>query len=551
MQAAFFKIANVLPEAEAIELIKKYIKKTFLKKGEDVVNKNWAAVDGASAALVEVKVPEKATKWYEPARLIPDDADQFTKDVIERIMHLEGNDIPVSAMSFDGKLPTGTTKLEKRGVAAYIPHWDSTKCIQCNQCVQSCPHAAIRAKQITPEDMEKAPSTFVAIKSNTKNDRNLMFKIQVYPEDCQGCGVCIEACPAKEKALEFRPLVDEREAGETKNAEFFESLTYDNLVGLNMGTVKGLQFKQPLFEVSGACAGCGETPYVKMLSQISGERAIIANATGCSSIYSGTFPTIPYTKRADGRGPAWGNSLFEDNAEYGLGMRLAVDSNRQLLRMKCDALMAKGCSAELKAAIEKCYSLWTDNTSEDSITAQKEVQAVLAKEKAADAESQALLDKIIELQDYFSEKDVIIIGGDGWAYDIGYGGVDHVIASGKNVTILVLDTEVYSNTGGQASKSTPMAAVAKFANAGKKVGKKNMGFMLMTYGHAYVASVALGYNRLQTQKALQEAVAYQGPSIVFCYAPCITWYQYEIFTGRGKEGCRSRILATVSLQPAA
>ena len=434
---------------------------------------------------------------------------------------MKGNDIPVSQMSFDGKLPTGTAKLEKRGVAAYVPHWDSSKCIQCNQCVQSCPHAAIRAKQITPEDMEKAPETFKAIKSNTKNDRNLFFKIQVYPEDCQGCGVCIEACPAKEKALEFKPLAEERANGETKNAEFFEALTYDNLDGLNMGTVKGLQFKQPLFEFSGACAGCGETPYVKLLSQISGERAIIANATGCSSIYSGTFPTIPYTKRADGRGPAWGNSLFEDNAEYGLGMRLAVDSNRNLLRIKCDALMAKGCSAELKAAIEKCYSLWDDNTSEDSITAQKEVQAVLAKEKAADAESQALLDKIIELQDYFSEKDVIIIGGDGWAYDIGYGGVDHVIASGKNVTILVLDTEVYSNTGGQASKSTPMAAVAKFANAGKKVGKKNMGFMLMTYGHAYVASVALGYNRLQTQKALQEAVAYHGPSIVFCYAPCI------------------------------
>ena len=521
MQAAFFKIANVLPETEAIELIKKYIKKTFLRKGEDVVNKNWAAVDAASAALVEVKVPASITKSYEPKRLVPEDADDFTKNVIERVMHLEGNDIPVSQMSYDGKLPTGTTKLEKRGVAAYIPHWDSTKCIQCNQCVQSCPHAAIRAKQITPEDMEKAPETFHAIKSNTKNDRNLLFKIQVYPEDCQGCGVCIEACPAKEKALEFKPLVEERENGETKNAEFFESLTYDNLDGLNMGTVKGLQFKQPLFEFSGACAGCGETPYVKLLSQISGERAIIANATGCSSIYSGTFPTIPYTKRADGRGPAWGNSLFEDNAEYGLGMRLAVDSNRHLLKIKCDALMAKGCSAELKAAIEKCYSLWEDNTSEDSITAQKEVQAILAKEKAQDAEAQALLDKIIELQDYFSEKDVIIIGGDGWAYDIGYGGVDHVIASGKNVTILVLDTEVYSNTGGQASKSTPMAAVAKFANAGKKVGKKNMGFMLMTYGHAYVASVALGYNRLQTQKALQEAVAYHGPSIVFCYAPCI------------------------------
>ena len=369
MQAAFFKIANVLPEAEAIDLIKKYIKKTFLKKGEDVVNKNWAAVDAASAALVEVKVPEKITKSYEPKKLIPEDADAFAKNVIELSMHLEGNDIPVSQMSYDGKLPTGTAKLEKRGVAAYVPHWDSTKCIQCNQCVQSCPHAAIRAKQILPADLANAPATFHTIKSNTKNDKELQFKIQVYPEDCQGCGVCIEACPAKEKALSFSPLTVEREAGETANAEFFEALTYDNLDGLNMSTVKGLQFKQPLFEFSGACAGCGETPYVKMLSQICGERAVIANATGCSSIYSGTFPTIPYTKRADGRGPAWGNSLFEDNAEYGLGMRLAIDSNRNLLKLKIDELFAAGCSAELKSAIEKCLSLWDDDT-EASITAQ-------------------------------------------------------------------------------------------------------------------------------------------------------------------------------------
>ena len=519
MQAAFFKIANVLPEAEAIDLIKKYIKKTFLKKGEDVVNKNWAAVDAASAALVEVKVPEKITKSYEPKKLIPEDADAFAKNVIERSMHLEGNDIPVSQMSYDGKLPTGTAKLEKRGVAAYVPHWDSTKCIQCNQCVQSCPHAAIRAKQILPADLANAPATFHTIKSNTKNDKELQFKIQVYPEDCQGCGVCIEACPAKEKALSFSPLTVEREAGETANAEFFEALTYDNLDGLNMSTVKGLQFKQPLFEFSGACAGCGETPYVKMLSQICGERAVIANATGCSSIYSGTFPTIPYTKRADGRGPAWGNSLFEDNAEYGLGMRLAIDSNRNLLKLKVDELFAAGCSAELKSAIEKCLSLWDDDT-EASITAQKEVQKVLASEKETDA-NKAALSKIKELQDYFSDKDVLIIGGDGWAYDIGYGGVDHVVASGKNVTILVLDTEVYSNTGGQASKSTPIAAVAKFANAGKQVGKKNMGFMCMSYGHVYVASCALGYNRQQAQKCLQEAVAYKGPSIVFCYAPCI------------------------------
>ncbi len=519
MQAAFFKISAILPEQEAIDLIKKYVKKTFLKKGEEVVNKNFAAIDGASEALVEVKVPEKITKSYEPKRLISDDADEFTKNIIEPIMHMEGNNIPVSAMSFDGTLPTGTAKLEKRGVAAFVPHWDSSKCIQCNQCVQSCPHAAIRAKQILPADLEKAPATFKTIKSNTKNDKDLQFKIQVYPEDCQGCGVCIEACPAKEKALSFSPITVEREAGETVNSEFFEALTYDNLDGLNMSTVKGLQFKQPLFEFSGACAGCGETPYVKMLSQICGERAVIANATGCSSIYSGTFPTIPYTKRADGRGPAWGNSLFEDNAEYGLGMRLAIDSNRNLLRLKIDELFAAGCSDALKSAIEKCISLWDDDT-EASITAQKEVQKVLAEEKATDA-NKAALAKIVELQDYFSDKDVLIIGGDGWAYDIGYGGVDHVVASGKNVTILVLDTEVYSNTGGQASKSTPLAAVAKFANAGKQVGKKNMGFMCMSYGHVYVASCALGYNRQQAQKCLQEAVAYKGPSIVFCYAPCI------------------------------
>lgn len=519
MQAAFFAIANILPQDEAIALIKKYIKKTFLKKGEDVVNKNWAAVDATAAALVEVKVPETISKSYEPKRLVPEDADDFVKNIIEPIMHLKGNDIPVSEMSFDGKLPTGTTKLEKRGVAAFVPHWDSTKCIQCNQCVQSCPHAAIRSKQISPDDVAKAPSGFTTIKSNTKNDRSLQFRIQVYVEDCQGCGVCIEACPAKEKALSFVSAEAERVAGEDERCEYFENLTWDNLDGLNMATVKGLNFKQPLFEFSGACAGCGETPYVKMLSQICGERAIIANATGCSSIYSGTFPTIPYTKRADGRGPAWGNSLFEDNAEYGLGMRLAVDSNRNLLRMKTDALLAAGCSAELKAAIEKCYGLWSDTT-EASITAQKEVQAVLANEKAT-KENKELLEKVVELQDYFSEKNVLIIGGDGWAYDIGYGGVDHVVASGKNVTILVLDTEVYSNTGGQASKSTPIAAVAKFANAGKKTGKKNMGFMCMSYGHVYVASCALGYNRQQAQKCLQEAVAYNGPSIVFCYAPCI------------------------------
>ncbi len=496
MQAAFFKISNVLPEAEAIDLIKNYIKKTFSKKGEDVVKQNWAAVDGASAALHQVKVPAKITKSFAAPKL-------FAKDIIEPVMHLKGNDIPVSKMSYDGSLPTGTAKLEKRGVAPFIPHWIAENCIQCNQCVQSCPHAAIRAKQIEPSLLENAPEGFITLKSNTKNDKNLQFKIQIYTEDCQGCGVCVETCPAKNKALEFSPIDVERGRGERTYSEFFETLPYDVLDGVAETSLKGLQFKQPLFEFSGACAGCGETPYIKMVTQICGE------------------PTTPYTKRADGRGPAWGNSLFEDNAEYGLGMRMAVDSNRTLLKLKVEKLLAIGADAKLATALQKNLELWTDS-SQASLDAQNETQALLpAALKSAKGEARELLEKIVELKDYFAEKTVFIIGGDGWAYDIGYGGVDHVVASGMNVNILVLDTEVYSNTGGQASKSTPIGAVAKFAAAGKKLGKKNMGLMCMSYGHVYVASIALGANRMQAQKAMQEAVAYNGPSIIFAYSPCI------------------------------
>lgn len=524
MQAAFFKISNVLPEAEAIDLIKKYIKKTFIKKGEEIVKQNWAAVDGASDALHEVKIPSKVdpNKVYVPKKLISDDADDFAKDIMLPIMHLKGNDIPVSKMSFDGTLPSATARLEKRGVAPFVPEWNPDNCIQCNQCVQACPHAAIRAKQILPEDLKKAPATFKTLKSNTKNTRDLHFKIQVFVEDCQGCGVCVETCPAKTKALALSPIAVEREKGENANEAFFSSLPENILDGAPETTVKGLQFKQPLFEFSGACAGCGETPYVKMVSQICGERMIAANATGCSSIYSGTFPSIPYCKRPDGRGPAWGNSLFEDNAEYGLGMRLAVDSNRQLLSIKIKRLLEIGTTPELTAALQKNIELWDDST-EASIDAQKATQELLSAALAAakDAEAKEVLEKIIELKDYLSDKTVWIIGGDGWAYDIGFGGVDHVVASGKNVNILVLDTEVYSNTGGQASKATPIGAVAKFANSGKKLGKKNMGFMCMSYGFVYVASICLGANRTHAQKALQEAVAYNGPSIVFCYSPCI------------------------------
>ena len=523
MQAAFFKISEVLPEEEAIDLVKEYVKKTFLRKGEDVVKRNWAAIDGAADALHQVEIPKTITKSYEPARLIPEDSDRFTSNIIEQIMHLKGNDIPVSEMSFDGTLPTGTAKLEKRGVAPFVPKWIAEHCIQCNQCVQSCPHAAIRAKQIEPELLKDAPETFNVLKSISKNDRDLQFKIQVYTEDCQGCGVCIETCPSKVKSLEFSPIQVERDAGEIANAEFFEELPYDVIDGSALNSIKGLQFKQPLFEFSGACAGCGETPYVKMVSQICGERMIVANATGCSSIYSGTFPTTPYTVRqSDGQGPAWGNSLFEDNAEYGLGMRLAVDANREQLKIYIDKLFAIGTSAELKSAIEASLELWKES-SEEANDAQKAVKAALpgAIAAAKSDEEREVLAKIDELKDYFADKVVFIIGGDGWAYDIGFGGVDHVLASGRNVNILVLDTEVYSNTGGQASKSTPIGAVAKFANAGKEIGKKNMGFMAMTYGHAYVASISLGANRLHAQRTLQEAVAFDGPSIVFAYSTCI------------------------------
>ena len=521
MQAAFFKISGIFPEEEAIALIKGAIKKTFGAKGEDIVKMNWAAVDGASDALTMVKVPAKVGNAYVPKKLIGEDADAFAKNIIEPIMHLKGNDIPVSKMSFDGTLPLSTARLEKRGVAPFIPMWHSENCIQCNQCVQSCPHAAIRAKQIDPKDLEGAPEGFHTLLSNTKNDRELRFKIQIYPEDCQGCGVCIETCPTKVKSLEFSSIQAEREKGETQFAEFFDDLPDDVIDGVSVNTVKGMQFKKPLFEFSGACAGCGETPYLKLVSQVCGERMIAANATGCSSIYGGTFPTTPYAQRKDGRGPAWGNSLFEDNAEYGLGMRLAVDSNRRQLKNIVNQLLKVGTTPALTEALNKNLDLWTDTT-EASIEAQNVTQALLDEAyKGAKGEAKELLRKVVELKDYFCEKHVWSFGGDGWAYDIGFGGVDHVIASGKNINILVLDTEVYSNTGGQASKSTPIGAVAKFANSGMEKGKKNMGFMMMSYGQVYVASISLGANRLHAQKAIQEAIAFNGPSIIFCYSPCI------------------------------
>jgi len=524
MQAAFFKISRILPADEAITLIKAAIKKSFEKKGENIVKMNWEAVDRTSAALQEIKYPAMVQEIIKSApvpQLIPDNASEFARTVIDKMMHLQGDDIPVSQMPLDGKAPTATAKLEKRGIAPQVPHWLSENCIQCNQCSLVCPHAAIRAKQIEPGQLAKAPATFKTVKSMTKNEKKLAYKVQVYIEDCTGCGNCVHVCPAKQKALEFHAIAEERKAGEVENSEFFENLPDNIMDGTQISQFKGVQFRKPMFEFSGACAGCGETPYVKLVSQIFGERMLVANATGCSSIYSGTFPTTPYCVSKEGRGPAWANSLFEDNAEYGLGMRLAVDSNRKQLRLTIDRLLAAGTDKNLEAALKKCLELW-GNPGDDAQASAEVVKKIISGVlNSAPVEKQAMLRKLVELQDYLVDKSVWCIGGDGWAYDIGYGGLDHVLAMGKNVNVLVLDTEVYSNTGGQASKSTPLSAVAQFASAGKRTGKKDLGLMFMSYGYVYVASVALGANMNQVVKAFLEAEAYPGPSIIIAYSPCI------------------------------
>ncbi|RKX87068.1 MAG: pyruvate:ferredoxin (flavodoxin) oxidoreductase [Spirochaetes bacterium] len=521
MQAAFFKVSGIIPEDEAIKLIKKAVAKSFAKKGDEIVKMNWDSIDKSASALEEVVIPSSITKSFAAPPLISVNSGSFAKNIIEPVLRIKGDDIPVSQMSFDGIIPLGTAALEKRGISSSVASWISGNCIQCTHCVMACPHAAIRAKQIAPSELENAPSSFKTIKSNTKNDKDLQYKIQVYIDDCEGCGVCVDVCPAKTKALVMNPIEKEREEGEKENYEFFANLPNNVVDGTKETSIKGAQFRTPLFEFSGACAGCGETPYIKLVTQLYGENMVTANATGCSSIYGGTFPTVPYCKAESGRGPAWGNSLFEDNAEYGFGMRLAVDSNRTLLRNKVDELLKAGTTLDLTAALKRNIELWDDKSNE-AILAQTATALLLQPAlRDTEGESKKILAKITELKDYFVDKSVWIIGGDGWAYDIGYGGLDHVVAAGKNVNILVLDTEVYSNTGGQASKATPIAAVAKFANAGMRTGKKNLAMMCMSYGYVYVASIAMGANRIQTQRAIMEAEAYNGPSIIIAYSPCI------------------------------
>ncbi|GEA14538.1 pyruvate-flavodoxin oxidoreductase [Moorella sp. E308F] len=519
MQVAFFKIANVIPVDDAIKFIKDSIVKTYGKKGEQIVNMNLAAVDRALEGLEEIKYPAAwAEARDEAAATTPNDEPEFIRKVVRPIMALKGDQLPVSTFTPDGVFPTGTTKYEKRGIAVNIPQWLPENCIQCNQCSLVCPHAAIRPYLARPEDLAQAPASFVTRDAIGKEAAGLKFRIQVSPLDCTGCANCVDVCPAKVKALTMVPL-DEVAAVENENYKFAEQLP-EVKVNFNPATVKGSQFRQPLLEFSGACAGCGETPYVKLVTQLFGDRMIIANATGCSSIWGGSAPTCPYTVNRQGHGPAWASSLFEDNAEFGYGISLAVEKRREELTDAITRVLAAPVSAAFKAACEAWLAGKED--ADRSRELGDQIKALLPEEiKQADGGVKELLLAIDGLKDYLTKKSIWIIGGDGWAYDIGYGGLDHVLASGANVNILVLDTEVYSNTGGQSSKATQTGAVARFAAGGKYTKKKDLGLMAMSYGYVYVASVAMGASHTQLLKALVEAEKYEGTSLIIAYAPCI------------------------------
>ncbi|MFW5489924.1 MAG: pyruvate:ferredoxin (flavodoxin) oxidoreductase [Desulfovibrio sp.] len=509
MQTAFFKLADVIPFEQAVDLLKKGIHAAYGKKGDKIVNMNVAAVDKAADALVEIQVP---AAWADakdaPAKAVDEPA--FIKDVVRPILAQKGDDLPVSAFTADGIFPVATSKYEKRGVAIMVPEWIADNCIQCNQCAFVCPHSALRPVLLTADEMAKAPEGFAAPEAKGKQLKGMHYRMQVNTMDCLGCGNCADICPAKEKALVMKPLPTQTDV-QVPNFNYTETIPYrDDLMPRT--TVKGSQFQQSLMEFSGACAGCGETPYVKVLTQLFGERMVIANATGCSSIWGASAPTAPYCVNKDGHGPAWGNSLFEDAAEFGFGMEMAVNNRRELLVQKIQEALDSGVDGDVAIALED----WLQH--KDSAAASREIGDKL---KGLLAGKDGVLAEIAKDADLFTKKSMWVFGGDGWAYDIGYGGVDHVLASGEDINILVLDTEVYSNTGGQSSKATPLGSIAKFAAAGKRTGKKDLGRMAMTYGYVYVASVAMGADKQQTLKAFQEAEAYPGPSLVICYAPCI------------------------------
>jgi len=514
-QAAFFKLANIVPAEDAVKYMKAAALKSYGKKGDDIVNMNYAAIDAGVGAVVAISVP---AEWATAADtiVVKKAVPAFIRDVVEVMNAQEGDKLPVSAFAGreDGTFPQGTSQYEKRGIAVDIPIWDSSKCIQCNQCSLVCPHAAIRPFLLTEAEAAKAPFT---TKTGMKGYENFAYRIQVSAMDCTGCATCAAVCPAKEKALTMKSLKDNM--AESDNWDYAISLP-GKPNPLDKKTVKGSQFEQPLFEFSGACAGCGETSYAKLLTQLFGDRMQISNATGCSSIWGGSAPSMPYTTNSSGFGPSWGNSLFEDNAEHGLGMHLGAKQLRNRVENQLRDLAPKIDDTSVSAAIDTWIE--TKDTAENTRQTAAGLASALKAYKGSDAGVNAMIKSVLTYEDYFMKRSTWIIGGDGWAYDIGYGGLDHVLASGEDVNVMVLDTEIYSNTGGQASKSTPSAAVAQFAAGGKAVKKKDLGMMAMSYGYVYVAQVALGANQAQTIKAFAEAEAYHGPSLVICYSPCIS-----------------------------
>jgi pyruvate-ferredoxin/flavodoxin oxidoreductase len=533
MQVCFFGISGVLPHDEAIAAIKESIRKTYGKKGEEIVQMNLAAVDRTLDHLHKVPIPVRARSVNDGSVTpvpnapgsdgngrypLPEYAPPFVRDVLGPILAGCGDELPVSALPCDGTFPTGTAQYEKRNIATEIPVWDPVTCIQCGKCAMVCPHAVIRIKAYEPKCLENAPPMFKSCDAKDRDWHGLKYTIQVSPEDCTGCALCVDVCPAKNKsqtrlkAINMLPVASLREQ-ERKNWDYFRNLPELDRRQLRVTSVRAQQVQQPLFEFSGACSGCGETPYVKLVSQLFGDRLLVANATGCSSIYGGNLPTTPWTKNADGRGPAWSNSLFEDNAEFGLGMRIALDKQRDLA-MELVRRIAGGIGDELATAL-----LTAEQKDEADIFDQRERVALLKKKLESLQMPEARM--LLGLADALVKKSVWIMGGDGWAYDIGYGGLDHVLASGRDVNVLVLDTEVYSNTGGQMSKATPRAAVAKFAAGGKPARKKDLGLMAMTYGNVYVASVAMGAKDEHTLRAFLEAESYDGPSLVIAYSHCI------------------------------
>lgn len=530
MQTCYFAISGVLPPEEAIAKIKAAIEKTYGKKGPQVVQKNFAAVDASVSNLQQVEVPTEVTAEYGFGPAVANDAPDFVKRVTAVMMRDQGDKLPVSALPVDGTWPSATTQWEKRNIAIEVPSWNPDLCIQCAKCATICPHAAIRAKFYSNEELKNAPASFKHVAFRSPKNPDCSFTIQVAAEDCTGCGLCATVCPGKSrteegvKALMMTAQEPIREQ-EKENFKFFMSLPNPDRFKLTE-TVKDVQFRQPLFEFSGSCAGCGETPYVKMLTQLFGDRLYIANATGCSSIYGGNLPTTPYCVNEHGRGPAWANSLFEDNAEFGFGFRISLDKKEEMAKDLVQKLAPKLGDDFVKSIIE------ADQSNEAGIAAQRERVAALKDKLAGDSSFEAVA--VRELADDLVKKSVWILGGDGWAYDIGYGGLDHVLASGKNVNIMVMDTEVYSNTGGQMSKSTPMGAVAKFASEGKSMPKKDLGMLAIDYGNVYVAQVSIGANDAQVIKAMTEANSYDGPSLIIAYCHCIS-HGYNLINGPAQQ----------------